>query len=477
MELAEPGLEPMLDPVGVLAGNDEFTDRGAIVRSAALNRSMLPRFLPYALALVAGALFVPAPVHGLTLGNIASQSALGQPLRVVIPVALSGNETLNVACVKLVADNSAAGMPQIVTGRVSIEDGSASPRLVISLPRSVNEPAVRLAVQAGCGSTTRRDYVLLLDPPGNEAPTVLASADIEEPSWTRVTRERVAAAQTLPRTSVAAASPLPATKWGTPVPTATIAETLPKAPERVAPEPAPITVAAVTAPAVPRELITVSSGSGGGFISEAGASPLPTHAPTMKVASSQSLPLVAQPSWRTQQTVPVPSVWQLTWPYAAVIFGTLSLGLVASFFHRRHSIRTSWMDPSARESLKGETQAGAPQVTFAHFGAMTEPAPAVSRAPLKLPATDPATEVTELDTLLQDIQSDMIDERTIKEAWKSAAGDSPLDMGSDSILKAIAAAERDLQIGAPEPAQVALDNALENELMTIPNIPKSVRFG
>ena len=71
----------------------------------------------------------------------------------------------------------------------------------------------------------------------------------------------------------------------------------------------------------------------------------------------------------------------------------------------------------------------------------------------------------------------MIDERTIKEAWKSAAGDSPLDMGSDSILKAIAAAERDLQIGAPEPAQVALDNALENELMTIPNIPKSVRFG
>jgi hypothetical protein len=478
MELAEPGLEPMLDRVGILVGNDEFTDRGATVRSAVLNRSVLPRILPYALVLIAGALFVPAPVHGLTLGNVASLSALGQPLRVVIPVLLSSNETLNIACVKLVADNSAAGTPQIVTGRVSFEDGSNNPRLVISLPTAVNEPALRLAVQAGCGSTTRRDYVLLLDPPGNEASTVLASADIDEPSWTRVTRERVAAAPALPRTAVAVASPLPPTKWGTPVPTAApIVEALPKTPEKVVPEPAPTAVAAVTVPAPPRELITVSSGStSGGFISEAGASPLPSRAPTMQVASSQSLPLT-QPSWRTQQTTPAPSVWQLTWPYAAVIFGTLSLGLVASFLHRRHSIRTSWMDPSALESLKGETQAGPPQVTFAHFASMAESVPTASRASLKLPAADLATEVTELDTLLQDIQSDMIDERTIKEAWKSAAGDSPLDMGSDSILKAIAAAERDLQIGAPEPAQVALDNALENELMTIPNIPKSVRFG
>ena len=104
----------------------------------------------------------------------------------------------------------------------------------------------------------------------------------------------------------------------------------------------------------------------------------------MKVASAQSLPLVAQPSWRTQQTVPAPSVWQLTWPYAAVIFGTLSLALVASFFIAGiRSERRGWIRVRASR-LKGETQAGAPQVTFAHFGAMTEPAPAVSRAPLKL---------------------------------------------------------------------------------------------
>ena len=46
-----------------------------------------------------------------------------------------------------------------------------------------------------------------------------------------------------------------------------------------------------------------------------------------------------------------------------------------------------------------------------------------------------------------------------------------------SILKAIADAERDLQIGAPEPRQAALDHSLDNELMTVPNVPKGVRFG
>jgi hypothetical protein len=50
-------------------------------------------------------------------------------------------------------------------------------------------------------------------------------------------------------------------------------------------------------------------------------------------------------------------------------------------------------------------------------------------------------------------------------------------MGSDSILKAIAEAERDLQIGAPEPNQTALDNALDHDLMTVPNVPNRVRFG
>jgi hypothetical protein len=438
------------------------------VRTVDLNRHVLP----FALALIAGALFVPAPVHGVTLGNVASLSPLGHPLRIVIPVALSTGEALHVACVKLVADNSAAGAPQIVTGRVSLEQGTAGPRLVITSPLSVSEPALRLAIQVGCGSTTRRDYVLFLDPPNSESRTVLAAADTEEPSWTRIARESVAVVSSLPRQTVAVASPLPPTTWGVPVPTSpTIADARPKAPEKVAPE---TKVEAVVVAAAPRELTTVSSG---GFISEAGAASLPTRAPAPKATSNQSYPLAGQPSWRSQPQPQAVSVWQLMWPYALVIFGTMTLALVASLLHRRHSVKTSWMDPKARESLKGETQAGVAQSTYAHFGGPTVAAKIKPRVALKLPMDEPTTDVTELDTLLHDIQADMIDERSIKEAWKSAAGDSPMDLGTDSILKAIAAAERDLQIGAPEPSQLAMDRALDHDLMTIPNPPKIDRLG
>jgi len=109
---------------------------------------------------------------------------------------------------------------------------------------------------------------------------------------------------------------------------------------------------------------------------------------------------------------------------------------------------------------------------------MTEPAARASRSPLDLPArADSNIEVSELDTLLQDIQADIIDERTIKNAYRAVADEDGTDMGSASILKAIADAERDLQIGAPEPRQVALDSALDNDLMTVPNVPKGIRFG
>ena len=76
-------------------------------------------------------------------------------------------------------------------------------------------------------------------------------------------------------------------------------------------------------------------------------------APAPKATSSQSYPLSTQGSWRSQPQPPTVSVWQLMWPYALVIFGTMGLALVASLLHRRHAIKTSWMDPKSRESLKG----------------------------------------------------------------------------------------------------------------------------
>ena len=455
------------------------------MRSVALNR----KAFPFALALLAGAAFVPTPAHSVTLGNIASQSALGQPMRIEIPVSLGAGESLNSACVKLVADSSSAGTPQIVTARVSLDQAGTGSRLLITTSSAVNEPALRLNVRAGCGSSVQRDYVLLFDPSFAEAPTQLASAEPEKPSWLRQPRQNVEAPT--PRQSVEVAA-LPKSTWGTPVPTgpAVAPEVRPPVVAKLAdPKPAAPTLPATEAQ--PREMMTLvsNSNSGGSFISEAGASSLPprvTSTPVVPPASARSLPLLTSQGVRPQAVSPQ-SVWMQVAPYAAIVFGAIILTLVALLLQRR-SNTPMWMNPNARRPINGETQAGGQQLTFAHFGAMTEPAPINPRSPLDVNSVtkrskgakavkDETIAGSELDTLLQDIQSDLIDERTIKDAWKAAAADSGIDMGCDSILKAIAAAERDLQIGTPEPKQVALDNSLDNDLMTVPNVPKGVKFG
>ena len=464
------------------------------MRSVALNR----KAFPFALALLAGAAFVPTPAHSVTLGNIASQSSLGSPMRIEIPVSLGADESLTTACIKLVADSSSAGAPHVVTARVSLDQTGNTSRLLITTPTAVNEPAMRLNVRAGCGSSVQRDYVLLFDPGFIDSPTQVASAETEKPAWLRQPRQTTVAAATPRQTTevhstsqknveVAA---LPKTNWGTPVATGPVIT-----PEVRPPVVAKLADAKHAAPATPsvpvaapREMISMVSSSGGGFITEAGASsltPRVTSTPVVPPASARSLPLLTQGA--RPQAASSQSVWLQMAPYAAIVFGAIILTLVAFMLQRRSSM-PMWMSPAARRPMTGDTQAGAQQVTFAHFGAMTEPAPNVPRSPLDVnsiskrgrtakPIKDETIAVSELDTLLQDIQSDIIDERTIKDAWKAAAADSGIDMGCDSILKAIAAAERDLQIGTPEPKQAALDSSLDNELMTVPNVPKGVSFG
>ena len=111
--------------------------------------------------------------------------------------------------------------------------------------------------------------------------------------------------------------------------------------------------------------------------------------------------------------------------------------------------------------------------------AMTEPAPIKPRAPITRPdaSANQAVAVEEFDTLLHDIRSDTssdtIDEQAIKEAWKDAATDSAVDIGTDSILKAIAAAERDLEVGSRREPRIVTDRALDD--LTVPNEPKKSR--
>ena len=88
----------------------------------------------------------------------------GEPLRAVLPVTAAAGETIVADCIALVPPGDGSGAP-LVTAKVSLERAAAGPQLVITTPQGLNEPVLRLAIRAGCEAQTRRDYLLLLDPP------------------------------------------------------------------------------------------------------------------------------------------------------------------------------------------------------------------------------------------------------------------------------------------------------------------------
>jgi len=417
------------------------------------------RVTRFAYAALAGFLFQSGLVSALALGNMALQSSLGQPLRVVIPVALSDGETLNTSCLKLVRD-PVAGTPQLMTGRVSVERNAASIRLIVTTPRPMDEPALRLSIQAGCGDTMRRDYVLLLDPQGTESSTMLASADLDEFKNYAGARHPTAAAHGAQRV---ATSIQPSSAVSAPAPT-TFKPLYSDPPIAVAQTPkaapaAPMVELTVT-PREPVALTTIQPSSG--FIAEAAAASLSP----MSIARSDTTAASAPTAMlRTRDRVPEETLWTQTWPYAAVL---LSIGAIAltAFVKRRDVVAPSWSASTANNFSKSPMLTSAAANTFADFGVMSEVAPNAPRQITRQRAIEEPIHDANLDTLLQvpDGEVDGIDEHVIRKAWATLATESAADIGTDSILKAIEAAERDMHLSPPAPAQAAMDNALDDDL-------------
>ena len=430
-----------------------------------------------ACAALAGVLLQPGPVAAVALGNIALQSSLGQPLRAVIPVALNNGEILNTSCIKLMRDQE-AGTAQLLTGRVSVERSGASTRLQVTTPRAIDEPALRISVQAGCGNTVRRDYVLLLDPQGTASNAMVASAEPNEfdtylassPPATGARRpvhvER-AAAPVVAR----AADPAPArtdfAPIAAPAPVA-VARTPREASS--APSATPAAAPLVAAPAPQRGTVLLTAVQPqGSFIPEAAAasftrvsadnpSPIATSMPTARLGA------------RTASVSPDETLWTQTWPYAAVLLSLAAIALTA-LAKRRHVAVPSWGAPTVSNSKTPMQNSGAAN-TFAHFDAMTEPGKITLR-PVALANVPTETAYdTSLDTLLEaaEPEADMIDEHVIRRTWATLAHESAVDIGTDSILNAIAAAEREMRIAPPEPKQAAIDKALDDDLLREPKL-------
>jgi len=421
------------------------------------------RVTRFACAALAGFLIQPGLVSALALGNMALQSSLGQPLRVVIPVALSDGETLNTSCLKLVRD-PVNGTPQLMTGRVSVERNAANTRLIVTTPRPVDEPALRLSLQAGCSDTMRRDYVLLLDPPGTESSTMLASTDLDEFENYAGARLPAAAPRGAQRV---ATSTQPSPPVSAPAPT-TFKPLYPPAPFAVAqtqktPPTAPMVELTVT-PREPVALTTILPSSG--FIAEAAAASLTPMSIARSNTTAASTPTAML---RTRNEVPEETLWTQSWPYAAVL---LSIGAIAltAFVKRRPIVAPPWNASTVNNFSKSPMLTSAAADTFAAFSGMSEVAPTAQRQiTLERAIQDPIHDAN-LDMLLgePDVEVDAIDEHVIRKAWATLTTESAADIGTDSILKAIEAAERDMHISPFAPAQAAMDNALDDDLLRNP---------
>ncbi len=151
------------------------TERDHGSRTTVCNDAPFRFLCALAMLLLMGALLASSSAHGLALGDAVAQSALGSPLRVVIPISAATGESLQPGCFRLVPA-AGDGSAQVVTARVSLERAASAPRLVVTTAKPVNEPAIRFSVQAGCDGSTQRVYVLLLDPPAPGAFSTPATA-------------------------------------------------------------------------------------------------------------------------------------------------------------------------------------------------------------------------------------------------------------------------------------------------------------
>jgi hypothetical protein len=120
-----------------------------------------------------------ATSYGLGLGDLDVKSNLGQPLKASVNI-LGANDLKDTSCLSL-APNSDLSHVNFILGPLS---GDIA-KLTISSNGVINEPIVNLSIIAGCDSSIRRDYVLLIDPPLNTQAEIAQINNIEDSSTVR----------------------------------------------------------------------------------------------------------------------------------------------------------------------------------------------------------------------------------------------------------------------------------------------------
>lgn len=125
-------------------------------------RRALSRHLPVMAA--AGMLFSPA--WALNVGAPHIQSALFQPLRLLLPLQLQPGESLSPDCVKvvIVAGESRIPADQVQVSLQGRTEGEISAVRVGSLA-PIDEPIVTISLSLGCPTRFTRQFTAFIDPP------------------------------------------------------------------------------------------------------------------------------------------------------------------------------------------------------------------------------------------------------------------------------------------------------------------------
>jgi hypothetical protein len=352
-----------------------------------------------------------------------------------------------------------------VTARVSLERVAAAPRLVVTTASAINDPVFRFSIQSECDGLTRRTYVLLLDPPESGVSTVATAkqAMASEPRQDRpapqpaAVQRRSAAPPPAPtQVAHAAASPVPAP---TQVVHASGFAERSSSPAATAPElpvgehatrtglVGPLALRAVAstpelvrpvAPLPPRMQPAPASGNSGWYLVVAG------------IAAAGVIALLALLLHRRQSTPEIPQ-WTRSPSYVDTrSFTELSVS--------PGTVPHTQSRAGATTSQRGADSAGRRSAPSSRFGG------GVTASRTNTAAIDPST----IDTLLDALDSDVIEERAVREAWAAARSDVEKEMDGNAILLAIEAAERDLHLAPPLPAQAAIERALEDDLLQSP---------
>lgn len=136
------------------------------------NRRIPARFEPkrstvaVALALTLGTIGADAFAFGF--GEPEITSALGQPLHMRVALQPDPSVDLSPQCLHLLGDPRDP-LPTLTSARLTIEEKGAARFLHIDSINVIDEPILRVVVDAGCVQHVRREFTVLLDPPVAQA--------------------------------------------------------------------------------------------------------------------------------------------------------------------------------------------------------------------------------------------------------------------------------------------------------------------